>query len=372
MATWVFYIAQWVTRDFFGAPSLALFQWLLMVYLLFRGLTRARALALSLLLFSLVISHATFSLVTLIVLSIFLVLKHFRSSRLVALYSVSLATWYLYGAWVFTETEFPKIISNIFNFYVLSSTVGRVKGSEAHAFVAVIRIVYTVFIGLFALSGIYLTWRHKGCSNTDKKALALIAGVMILFLLSIHYAELAALVYLCILPIISYFASKNVDCKRAFALMAIFLVAIAPPLYTIARYGNEELDYVSSGEIKGIEFFHNITTHGYIIGEFYLMSYTKQEHYSFFDLTNARAPAKLKWEGGSLTVEGEDFTQHRPLSWPVYICIGRGDKVSYKMFNNNPTYINELQSMLDASPFYNRVYANPDINLYIMSFLMPF
>ena len=364
MAIWIFYIANWIGQNYFSPQSLGFFIYVLMLFLMLKmkgsGTRSNRRNYIALILFFsfLVFTHVLSSLVLLSCLVVFFALKYFRRINFVALSIILFASWTIYGAATYLQWNLSRFISEAFNVELIYMTniEERIAGFEARIIVTQIRLTFSAIISILALSGIILTWKYRKIKSFDKRMLALLTAVIFLLPLFSYGGELFMRIYLFSLIPLAYFISRNSISKTIFCFLIIFMVVIAPPLHIISHYGNEVVDHVPMSEIRGIEFFYDTTTRGYIIGGSILVrDYKYHRTYEFFGLR------QTKWKNNRLIIQYE----LKNLDWPKFICVNREAREYYNFFLGNPEFINDMQIRLSQSTHYSKVYSNPSLEIYI-------
>lgn len=366
VSIWTFYIANWVGQDYFSMQSLGFFTFVLILFVLFKLMNsrvRTRHWCVTLILFfSLVVtSHMLSSLAVLAVIFVFFASKYFRKPVFVALFVFIFASWTTYGAATYLQWNLPRFMAEALNFELIfqANVAARVAGSVARIMVTQIRLIFSALIVIFAFCGLVLTWNRGKMGDVEKKILFIFLGVFLLLGFSAYGGELFMRIFLFSLVPSSYFISKGLNLKTFFCLFAIFLIIVAPPLYMIAHHGNETLDYVPPSEIRGVEFFYNATTHGYVIGgaprSGNFRDFKYRQSYGFFSFSDS------VWENDMLTL---GWFEPRYMDWPVYVCLSYGTKEYYDFFIGKPEFAIDLSKNMTESTHYNRIYSNPSLDVY--------
>jgi len=233
---------------------------------------------------------------------------------------------------------------------------GHLSGSESHADIAGIRILFSGIFALIGLAGAILAFVARRDFKTNLSLLAITVIPLVLVTLSGHYArEILTRLYLFTLPGMAYFSVSLLNIKKgAVAIILCLLLIIALPLHVITQYGNQELDYFSPAQLSGMRFFHNETSQGLAIGAWTMGKMKNIEQYRNTSLE------RLEWENGRLALE-ERMEQYSPY----YIGISRQNRARYGWFQGNPQFIDEIEQSLNNAVNCNFIYNNPDLKLYI-------
>jgi len=206
-----------------------------------------------------------------------------------------------------------------------------------------------------------LTWKNGKIGDAEKRIILILIGVSLLLGFFSYGGEIFMRVFLFSLIPLCYFISRGSSWKIFFCFFAIFLIIATPPLYMVARYGNEVIDYVPPSEIKGIEFINKETTQGYIIGPGIRWServrdfrYRQSHEYIAFSNT--------EWKGNTLSLKWFELIH---LDWPKFVCISYGIREYYDFFLGEPQFIVETSKNLSESTRYNNIYSNPSFEIYL-------
>jgi hypothetical protein len=194
----------------------------------------------------------------------------------------------------------------------------------------------------------------------DLKATISLAAVTLipvpLAILSGYYAEeIITRIYVYIMPGIAYFGTRLFDInKRIIAVVICLLLLVAIPVKLMAAYGNQELDYFSAGQRDGLFFFHEESSQGIVIGGWPMGELKNIENYLNLDLDN---------------LERYDVRLDIPPGlWPaerIYIAISRQNRARYEWYQGNTDFIDEIESKLQETPNFDRIYYNPDLEIYV-------
>jgi hypothetical protein len=148
---------------------------------------------------------------------------------------------------------------------------------------------------------------------------------------------------------------------RGYRLLLIAVIVVMAPIHILTHYGNELLDYVSPGEIAGFEFVSSSLPPANVFGAYPAGNF---ENTALLDARNSYLSR------GVVPSTLQDFldpTLHHGWvhkDWPTYIMLSRGDAAAMELFQHRPGFISDVKSVLDRSPAFRVVFANPDITIY--------
>jgi len=367
---WLFYLALWGGGSLVTAPGVAFLLLLTMLALvtspsLWQKDARSFALMFMIVLTfaALIITHLLTSLAA---LGIIAVLSVIRLDKRLALVTgaclLLLVAWNLTGAASFIQHEFPAKGMLLLNPEVLvdREITGHLSGSESHADIAGIRILFSGIFVLIGLAGAILAFVARRDFKTNLSLLAITVIPLVLVTLSGHYArEILTRLYLFALPGMAYFGASLLNIKKGVvAIILCLLLIMAIPLHVITQYGNQELDYFSPAQLSGMYFFHNKTSRGLAIGTWSMGKMQNIEQYRNISLD------WLEWENGRLALEERPEERMKQYS-TYYIGISRQDRAYYEWFQGNTQFIDEIEQSLNNAVNCDFIYNNPDLKLYI-------
>ncbi len=367
ISIWMFYLGNWVYQDVFNAQNLAFFHFILILVLLIKFSEDIKqnkpSLRLLLILFfsSLVIGHTLSALAMMSIIIFFYIFKHYFNKYFMFEALILIASWNIYYATVFFKRNLAEYYSRSLEFDSVfgRGVTGRIIGSYGHMIVTNVSVIFTFLFIIFAFSGLLLSLR-SGIKKIDTKIL--IASFAPLIIVSVYYDEGPMRVYLFAMLGLTYFISNNLAYKKIFPILVIFLL-IAPTLHVIAHYGNEKWLSKPSGDINGANFFYSKVSYGYIVGGEDIGSFNKG--YDYYLTKQIRKPEEPK-ETNDLISFTESLQKSKDRKWPLYLSINKGNKAYYTLFYNESKYFDENQIKIDNNINYNKIYINPDFELYLM------
>ncbi len=369
LSIWTFYLADWISQDYFSMQSSALLMLVLILFGIFgfiniKAAGKRQLLIILILLFSFVVF--THILTTLVIISILLVLyasKYFRRP-VFFLFSISVfLAWTTYGAFTYVANKGPQLLKQIFDFSLIfqSSLTSRIAGSSEHQFAGEMRILFTGVFLFFGMVGFLLTWKREKIRGVTRQMLFVAIGTVLLLGFVPYGGEIVMRAFFLSLVPLIYFIAKGLNNKAVFCIFAVFLVAFAPSLHMVTHYGNEVIDYVPSSELQGTQFADNMITHGYVVGPSVQWA-ERTRDFQYSDSIGYYAFADGQWSDSILLFKSVDLLHSE---WPTYIGIAYGVSMYYSFFVGDNNYVNNVRDNLTNSVFYDQIYSNPNYQLYL-------
>ncbi len=364
-AMWLFYLGYWFETQDTGAQAFGVFCVFSILALLTmipawnqRTGEFGRRFSAIIIFAVLTITHLLGSLVGLAITAALYVRRGVRSYNLVIIAAVFIAAWSSYGAWSFFEWRLPVFVEQGLRLDVATQRgiLNPLFGNESHVAVSIVRLILSGLFAAIALLGALLARKLKSNTYADVTVLAIAVGCGIAAIIvgAGYEHELYQRFFVFLLPAMAYFGVKLLNVRATTVILCIFLL-IALPLTFVSRYGNQTIDYLTPGYLAGAYFFRDNTTNGYVTGDIPIgqMKYTERYQFgvSFED---------LEWEDDKLLPAGGDFDLT-----PHYICISNHDYELYNFYYNEPQFISDVESSLNAAINCNLVFANPDLRLYL-------
>ncbi len=220
---------------------------------------------------ALVFTHLYTSIIFFVTVFIFIMFylnklrKHFAENKKARLYiyigilSVVAIACILFftNSWVISRiSDFFSGVTDIKPYALILMFQNIISGNTTRIFIIVIRLVLSaVFFVLIAIS-LYRNYKEK--KKLSYPILSLLLALVICFFAFLFiYAsdELIQRTYYFALPIVIFSVLsfiKRVNIKNFFLLVLIF-----SSMFLISRYGNEEVDFISDGEFRLIDFIEN-------------------------------------------------------------------------------------------------------------------
>jgi len=356
----IYLLANFINQDYFSPQSMSYYLLGIIITLLINRaqwlINPNRALGykliIILLFLTLVISHILSSLVALSLLGVFFFFERKTFYNLVILSLVVLGAWTVYGASVYFNAHITNISKDMFKVEKAwnSNIDNRVKGNPEHILVNKIRIFYAAIFGLCGFIGFLFLIRKK-----DKKILTdliKVSSVSVCVAGTFVYGgESFMRAYLLMLLPLALATLGYLEQKKLLAPLCMFCT-LAVPFHIIAHYGNEQVDYVSTGIIRGSDFLSRHSTGGYVIGYHQILGNTKYTE-NFISLT---------WEQYF-----EKYLPYRTKEQSYYLGVGPWEKNFWHIFHNDADYIIAIESELRRDKRFVLFYSNGAINLYYVN-----
>ncbi len=270
--------------------------------------------------------------------------------------------WQVYIATSFFSYKLPVFLESALELDALAfhSMERGASGNESHVLINSIRFYFTLMlIGLAGCGGVLAYISKKG--NTNDKMMLIVLGAIMITSVGVGAAyggfHIFNRMLTFILPIIAYFAVKWLDFRR---LRIIFIgcLLIALPLHLITHYGNQTYDHLSSGFIESLDFFENSESGGTVYSNILLGLPEQQEIFSVQTPLNFYRDENQD----SLTPEQIKAQNSNRL---VYVHIDDQDEERFDFQFNDAPFFREWQASLADSQYFDRIYSNNDINLYL-------
>jgi dienelactone hydrolase len=302
LATWTFFSANWVAQDYLAPQAVAFVLWLVMLAILFTSFGREPVLAVGAELKAkggsffnrlwVDIKHARASqplpvlplfialgiygamttghqltpfpaLLTVVVLT---AVARLRRTALPVTMTLVLAGWISYMTIVYLAGHFDSVFGSISISKNLNQNVSsRVNGSSGHLLIVHARILFTVALWGTAAIGFARRLRR------GKLDLALLVVGVVPFVLPIvqpYGGEMLLRVFLFALPAVAFFAAAifypNAAAGRTLTTTAILagLAAVLLGGFQYARYGNENVDSFTRGDVEAVRALYRLAPRG--------------------------------------------------------------------------------------------------------------
>lgn len=393
LSIWIFYLANWISQDYYAPQAYGFFIYLLIIGLLltyfgaqnrpiwplsqrfFAGpmavnrpqlgpLQRAGLVALILVMFgSLSASHQLTPFAVVGIVIVLAALGRITLSGLPAVMIVILGTWLSYMAVNFLQGHLGDLIASIGSVdnTVAANLTGRFRGTPEHLVVVVVRSLSSV--ALWALAAVGAV-RQLFARRIDLTWTMLAIAPFSLLLLQSYGGEILLRVYLFALPFMSLLAASALagsgdrSARRALTVVlasSIFLLAS----FLVSRYGNERVDMITPGEATGmVELYEIAPRESQLVAASanVFWKYRDYELYHYVIATDAvlrlDVPAIVK------------TMRARPGS-AGYLILSRAQLASLELANNMSVdrWV-ELRTRLEQTPGVHIAYENPDITIY--------
>lgn len=393
VGTWLFFVGNWIGQDYFSPQGLDYFLYLLVIGILltwFRSapagtswlarwfqpvdepsppvltaFQRAAMVGIVVLLFATTVYSHQLTPFALLGLAIALVVtRRISTTGLPTVLAVLLGTWLSYMTVSYLSGHISSLLSRVGNVdtTVAANLVERVRGSDQHLIVIIVRLANTAAI--FGLAGIGAL--HRLVSGRRDITWPLLAVTPFgLLLLQDYGGEMLLRVYMFSLPFVAFLAASALvewrgvadRLRRAvpIALVATLLVAA----FLVSRYGNERGDYITTDEATGMQQLYRIapadSTLVGVAGNI-VWKFTDYELYHYRIVTPGVTNFDLP---GILEVLGENSDR------AGFLILSRTQRALLEMqYGFTDADWQRFQRMVTAEPSLQLVYSNPDVEIY--------
>ena len=393
VGTWLFFIGNWIGQDYFSPQGFDYFLYLLVIGIMltwFRtaptgdgriarwfqpvdeptpptltAFQRAALMSIVVLLFgTTVYSHQLTPFALLGVTIVLVLMRRMSATGLPILMAVMLGSWLSYMTVEYLRGHISSLVSRIGNVdtTVAANITQRVRGSDLHLVVIVVRIANTMAI--FGLAG--LGALHRLLTNRrDLTWLILAASPFGLMLLQDYGGEILLRVYLFSLPFVVFLAAhalvqwgraaERVSRAVPVALVAIVLVAA----FLVSRYGNERMDLATADEATGMHQLYRIAPSDSVLvavaGNIF-WKFTDYELYHYRIVTPAATAFDMRT---ILAIMRNDPDRH------AFIVLSRAQRALLGLqYGFTDADWERLEQLVENEPALQEVYSNPDLQIF--------
>jgi hypothetical protein len=270
--------------------------------------------------------------------------------------------WAVFGAGIYNTVKIPVMIDRALTVgqAIQSGISNQISSSESHSVVSLIRLVFSGMFLLIASIGGIIAFKFKRNRYLDISVLSVLIanGILAIIIGSGYSHELFNRFFIYFLPVLVYFSVKLLDFRFTAALLAILLI-IGLPFSFVSQYGNQEMDYLSSANINGVYNFQQYTSHGEITGAgpAGLMRNAEAYHTSSID--------DIYNDNGDLDIKFRNWAGDPYAYLPHYVNFDNCFRARMDFYLNKPEVLLNLQKSLDTISHCNRIFSNPDMDLYL-------
>jgi hypothetical protein len=381
VAAWSYFLFNWTQQEYFSPQALAYLVFLILLCVLAwssverDGVLTPRLTFGVLGLFALIVAtHVLTSIVFMSVLFLLLFTRHIRRPTILITCGLIFIVWQVTVAAPFFVFYSQQLLSSVLGAtnFLGANLEGRVRGDAGHMFITELRVLASglpyALAGLAVLLAIVANpeWRSAvrrlrlpNLPRAVSFPLAAIVGTGLIAPVSAYGGEMLIRVLFFSLPALCALIAFGVQENWFRALVLATLVVMAP-IHLLTQYGNEQLDYVSPGEIAGMDYLTSLAPAN-VFGAFPAGS-----TYNTIRL-DARNAFLFAGEPTSLADYADPWLHHQWVhtDWPLYVAVSRGDDAAMALFTNRPDFISEVRSFLDHDANYSRIYANQDMAIYL-------
>jgi hypothetical protein len=275
-------------------------------------------------------------------------------------------TWFTYAATPFLAHFLPEQKGSFGevqrNF---SATVTeRVQGTRQHELVVYVRVIMALGLWTFAtLSAVGRFWR----GHRDTRFIILALAPATLIALQSYGGEIALRIYFFSLPAAAFFVAAplahafgNWGATRTTLAISV-LCWILLPLFLIARYGNERLDYFTKDEFHAVQYLYQVSPPG---SEFLVLNGNlpwRSQRYTADHPFDLGEYIRLSGGGSPGVIANTMLLTRRPS----FLVLTRAQYVFAQYIGGiSPTVIRRFRQRVENSPRLRRIYSNRDAVIY--------
>jgi hypothetical protein len=359
---WIFFIANYFGQDYFSPQGMVFFLFLLFIGLLLvhketdSNANGWRGTILKLLLFSsITISHALTSMLTLVVVFVLNFRRDKWLNSFFLLIMFVFTAWTIYGAFSYLSGHVEGLLREALNLDLyFSQNVEKVGGSRGNMNINTVAFYFTLVFLIFSALG-WLTAKKGLIKDTFTRL-----GIACVFLLGIPYnGEIVERFLLYSLLPLSFFAFNFFRNNKKLASYGLFIcLVISIPLNFAIHYGNEQYNYVSPAELTSTQYILEKVDH-----EFELVS----QHDPIFEQRNLERLTVILTSTSHLEGPKIEGPWSKGKNVTQYVSIGRGTWIYFTRFltEEDRSHLRTIESFLQNSTSYERIYANNDNSIYI-------
>jgi hypothetical protein len=316
------------------------------------------------------ISHQLTPYATLVVATGFVLLNVSGVRTTPLLMGVIIFVWFTYSAVPFLQhfvaegqsQDFGEVQRNF-----SASVTARVAGNREHELVVYARIIFALALWLLAtMSALWRLWRRQ----RDTAFIVIGLAPFMLVGLQSYGGEIGLRVYLFSLPATAFFVAalfahglETWSAKRATLAMIALSLALLP-LFLIARYGNERLDYYTKNEYEAVQELYRVAPRGsefFVVSENLPWRWQRYESDGRFSLYLYLRLYADHLRGTPDVVANTMATYDRP----TFLVFTRAQEAFAVYIGQvSPRTITRFMELVDRSPRFRRIYSNPDAVIY--------
>lgn len=355
IGVWIFLFFNWVNQDHFTSQFMGLFFYMLILALIIKIyrqddlMGQKKIISIGFLLFfTLILTHLLTTLIlclNMLILIIFLQKQTQISKKLLIYGSIviflSIIIWFLFAQkWILPllgSTPLGKInLDRIYDLYISKIF----DGNEGHKMIVLFRIIFTGVIFFIALIGTVLIPKSNKILRRSMWLLIICAALPIPFIT--YSGEIIQRFFIFSIIPASILIAKGTD-NRKFLTIVIAMLFISTPIHILTHYGNEKIDYLSTTQLTGVDYFYDLgIADGAIISTNSAQGYIFREKYPLFPLNTD----SLK----------ENTTQ--------YVWITSSWKNHQDFYYDDPENVDAIENILLTNTSYYKIYSNPYFDLF--------
>jgi hypothetical protein len=296
------------------------------------------------------------------------VLAGLSTRGLPVLMVVLTVVWISYGAKTYLDGHANVLLDPLGSFGEnLHASVGaRLAGSPEHVVIVRERLAFTALIWGLGVAGII---RRFGSGRFDVALIAIAVAPALLPVVQPYGGEILLRVFYFVLPPAAFFVAALIfprldRGRRPLAYVtAAGLASVLVVGFLFARYGNERLDYFTSGDVAAVERLYDVAPRDAVL---YAGAPNLPWEYRAYDLYDYRYVVDLdSWADGrprpsQLLAEMRTKAKDRPL----YVIITRSTRIRAALLDGDPGALGALAATLRRSPGVQEIYARGGASIF--------
>jgi hypothetical protein len=404
MAVWVFYLGNWIGQDYLSPQAFAFFLYLVLLAIVLTWLRslsrwwppwahvhvvpgpasslggspqRAGMVAIALLVFAAIVpSHQLTPFAVLPGIAGLVLARRCSARGLPVTMAVMLGTWISFMTVAYLAGHVQAIVGEVGDVHASLGTgvAGRVRGDPSHVVVTRVRLLITGALWAFAVAAaVRRAWRGRD----DIEPMILMAGPLLLPLMQPYGGEIAMRCFLFSLPITAFFVASSIErparllrgAVRTGLVLAGTLLLLGA--FMLARYGNEEMDWLSRSEVVAVDRLHHLAPAGSTLVAWAPSLPWKSHDYALYHyrvVTEDPEWARLDAlrPGGRAQVE-ELVDYLRGQETRAYLVITRSQKAQVDLTGLGPRgSLQRIERALRGSRQLRLLYANRDASVFTL------
>ncbi|MEX2553749.1 MAG: hypothetical protein WD627_12205 [Actinomycetota bacterium] len=426
LALWFFYTTNWIGQDYFSPQAFAYFVYLLVLGILLKwfrtkrgesapiarrpgrvaptpealvapredpetqspesgGRERMVAATVAILAFAAIVpSHQLTPFALLLGVALLVLFRQVTLRGLPTLMAVLIGTWISY----MTVTFLAGHLGLVFDPLGLRESAAvnverRLQGSPEHLAVVYGRVAMSALVWLLAAWG---ATRIRRMLKGYRAHLILVAAPFPLLLLQPYGGEMLLRLYLLILPFCSLFVaglftsrSSSTPPSAKTAGLAALLSFVLLSGFLLARYGNETIDRVTSGEIEAVSRLYELAPKGSLLLAADANLPWKHKHYEDYDYRTLDE-YELEFSSEEALRRSVAEVLERPEGPAAFFIVTKGQKEAVNLlglpaptderqlgFSSDRRWLLDLENTLKGAPNFVTVFANTDAAIFALA-----
>jgi hypothetical protein len=383
LSVWIFFSANWVGQDYLSPQATGFLIWLAIAAAVLSGwvripggpgsaLARGGFVVVVVVMFTAIVTgHQLTPFAALLTLAGLAIFTRLAARGLVWLLALIAFAWIVYMTTTYLAGNIGSLTGALGSLgsNVDKSVSNRIGGSPDHTFVAHTRIVFSVVIWSLAIAG-FLRQRARWRRATPLVIFGL--APFILPVLQPYGGEMLLRVFLFSLPAVAFFVANLAFPTRlsgrrwrvnAGIAVAACLVLVA---FQYARYGNEHLDYFTTGDVDTVRAMYRVAPPGSVLyaGSYNLpWRYREYASYDYQEITNLSAWHRNPDDTRAVLAGIRAYAGRRP----AYVIITRSTTIASELLDGiSSATLKRFVVGLDRARAVRQVYHGPDGQIFLV------